>query len=88
MVRPVRIQHTDLCHRGISVLLALKVVLDVLEILECHGKSQGIIELPKLLLFQVLKPVKDLDICRLVKFCTRVSGLSIPVSLESTGLMQ
>ena len=69
MVRPVRIQHTDLCHRGISVLLALKVVLDVLEVLECHGKSQGIIELPELLLFQVLKPVKDLDICRLVKFC-------------------
>ena len=40
VVRPVSIQNTDLCHRWISVFLPFEIILDVLEILECHSKSK------------------------------------------------
>ena len=36
VIGPVCIEHTDLCHRRISLLLVLIVILDVKEILEGH----------------------------------------------------
>ena len=44
MVRPVCIKHTDLCHRWISVFFVLEIVLYMLKILDCHSKSEGIIQ--------------------------------------------
>ena len=45
MVRPVSIQNTDLGHGWITLLLVLKIVLDMKEILECHSKVQGAVKL-------------------------------------------
>ena len=69
MIGPVSIQHPDLCHRRISLLFVLKVILDMKEILEGHGQVQRSIKLFQLLLFHVFKAVKNLYILRLFKFC-------------------
>ena len=44
VIGPIGIQHADLGHRRISRLFVLKVVVDMLEILERHRKVQGIVE--------------------------------------------
>ena len=69
VIGPVGIQHPDLRHGGVSVLLPLEIVLDMLEVLEGHGKPERVVELPQLLLLQILKAVKYDDIGRLVKLC-------------------
>ena len=40
VIRPVSIQYTDLCHGRITFFFILKVILNVLEILEGHRKIQ------------------------------------------------
>ena len=44
MIRPICIQHSNLCHRRITTLFCRKMFLNELEILECHGQSQRIIQ--------------------------------------------
>ena len=43
VIRPVCIKYTDLCHSRIAVLIFYKIILNVLEILECHSQIQGFI---------------------------------------------
>ena len=69
VVGPVGVQHPDLRHGRVPVLLSPEIVLDMLEILEGHGKPERVVELPQLLLLQVLKAVEDDDVGRLVKLC-------------------
>ena len=69
VIRPVGIQHPDLCHGRISLLFILKVILDMKEILEGHSQVQRSIKFFQLLLFHVFKAVKNLYIFRLLKFC-------------------
>ena len=38
VVGPVGIQYTDLCHGWITFLFSVEIMLDMLEILECHGQ--------------------------------------------------
>ena len=38
MIRPVGIKYTDLCHGWVTFLFFLEIMLDMLEILECHCK--------------------------------------------------
>ena len=45
MVGPVGIQYADLSHGRISMLLALEIILDMLEIPEGHGQVQGTVQL-------------------------------------------
>ena len=45
VVGPVGIQHTDLCHGRITLLLVFEIVLNVKEILEGHCKVQGTVKL-------------------------------------------
>ena len=45
VVRPVGIQHTDLRHGRISLFLACKILLDMLEILQGHRKTKRIVQL-------------------------------------------
>ena len=40
VIGPVCIENPDLGNGGITVLVILKIVLDVKEILEGHGKSE------------------------------------------------
>ena len=40
MVGPVGIKHSDFRDCRVSVLLLLKIILDVLEVLERHGKPK------------------------------------------------
>ena len=67
VIGPVGIQHTDLCHSGISVLLTCKIILNMKEILEGHSKSQGIIEFLQGSLLHGSKSVKHNNVCRLCK---------------------
>ena len=45
VVEPVGIQHTDLRHGRISLFLACKILLDMLEILQGHRKTKRIVQL-------------------------------------------
>ena len=67
VIRPIRIQHTDLRHGRIPLLLPGKILLDMQEILERHGKSQGIIQLFQILFGKTGKAFKNPDIRRLLK---------------------
>ena len=69
MVRPVSIQHTDLCHGRISLLFVFKIILDMFEIFECHSQIQGSIQLFQCCLFHIDKSVEDFYICRFFKLC-------------------
>ena len=44
VIGPVGIQHADLRHGRITVLFSSEIVLDMLEILEGHGKAEGIVK--------------------------------------------
>ena len=68
VIRPVGIQYTDLCHGRITFFFVLKIILNMQEILEGHGQSQRIIQFFQLCFRHILKTVKDLYICRLIKF--------------------
>ena len=65
VVRPIGVEHSDLRHRRIPVLLIPKIPLDVLKILERHGKTQRIVELPQIVLRHIRKAVKAPHIRRL-----------------------
>ena len=71
MVRPVCVEHTDLCHRRISVFLILKILLYMFKILDCHSKSEGIIQCLQLCLWHILEAIKDLHICRFLEVCNQ-----------------
>ena len=89
VIGPVGIQHTDLGHGRITLLFVLKIILDMLEILEGHSQIQGTIQFFKYVLIHIAEirqkslhpPARQISV-------TRVSGFSMPVSRESTGLMQ
>ena len=68
VVRPVCIQNTDLCHRRITFLFFVKIILDVLEILECHGKVQRIVQFFQISLSHILESVKYLHILRIREY--------------------
>ena len=38
MIGPVSIQYTDLCHGRITFLFSVKIMLDMLEVFECHSQ--------------------------------------------------
>ena len=38
MIRPVCIKYTDFCHGRVTFLFSVEIMLDMLEILECHCK--------------------------------------------------
>ena len=81
VIRPVGIQHADLCHRRISFFFVFKVILNMQEIFECHRKVQRGIEFFQRRFVHVDKTIKRDHICRLLKpghKCLRLfkSGLS------------
>ena len=47
VVGPVSVQHPDLCHRRVALLLAAEIAADKEEIVVGHGQVQGIIESPE-----------------------------------------
>ena len=62
VIRPIGIQYTDLGHGRITFFFVLKIILNVLEILEGHCKIQGIIQCFEVCFRHILEAVKDLDI--------------------------
>ena len=67
VIRPVGVEHPDLCHSRIPVLLPGIVLSDEMKITVCHGQSQRIIQFPELVFFHDSESVKCPDILRLVK---------------------
>ena len=81
VIGPVGIQHTDLSHGRIAMLLTAEVILNMEEVLKCHGKAQGIIQLLQSSLVQCREAVKDLHILRLGEFhhqCLRLGLVRDP----------
>ena len=64
VVRPVRIQHANLRHGRVALLLAAEVLLDEQEVSEGHGKVQGIVQILEGFFVHVAKSVKNLNIFR------------------------
>ena len=69
VVRPVSIQYTHLCHRRVTLLFSLKVILNVLKIFECHSQIQRTVQFFKLILRHILEAVKNHNVCRIIKYC-------------------
>ena len=57
MVRPVCIYHTNLGNGRISVLLIMEIVLQELQVIQIHSKSQGIQQIREAMLIQGNKSV-------------------------------
>ena len=66
MIRPIGIQHTDLRHRRLPVLLFLKVIPDMEKILKGHGKRQAFIQRCQLCLLHFQEACKHRHIRRLL----------------------
>ena len=66
MVGPVGIQHPNLRHGWIPVFLIPVIVLDVQEVLKCHGKTQGIVQRAERIFRHVCKAVKHGNVRRLL----------------------
>ena len=64
VIGPVGIEYTDLCHGRITFFFVFEVVLDMLEIFECHCKIQGVIQGFEICLRHFFKSVKDFNIFR------------------------
>ena len=69
VIRPIGIQHTDFRHGRVSVLFLLKIVLDMLKILKSHCQPQVFIKSAELILFHILKAVKDNNVLWLFIIC-------------------
>ena len=69
MIRPVGIQNTDLCHGRIAFLFIPEIILDMLEVLECHGEVQRSVQLLQISLSHILESVKNLHILRIREYC-------------------
>ena len=81
VVGPVGIQHTNLCHGRISLLITTEIILDMQEILEGHSQAKGIIQLAQLSLFHLTESVKDRHICRVIIYgdqSLRLHQISLP----------
>ena len=65
VVRPVCIQHPDLRHGRIPVLLSRKIILYMLKIPEGHRQSKGIVQRLQLRFRKVRKAVQHLYVLRL-----------------------
>ena len=81
MIRPIGIQHPDLGQGRVSELIPGKIFLDMLEILQCHGQSQRIVELRKLLLGHLDKTIQNGNVCRLLIYrnqCLRFDKIRLP----------
>ena len=68
MVRPVSIQHADLSHGRVPLLLCGKIILDKLEILEGHSQIQRIVQGLQFCLRGLAEAVKNLHISRSFKY--------------------
>ena len=88
MIRPIGIQNTDLCHGRIAFLFISEIILDMLEVLKCHGEVQRSVQLLQISSAISLNPSKIFTSSGSGNTVTSVSGFSRPVSRESTGLMQ
>ena len=44
MIRPIGVQHADLCHRRVPVLFLAEIILNMKKILKGHGKPQRAIQ--------------------------------------------
>ena len=65
MIGPIRVKHTNLRHRRISVLFRIVIILNMLKILKGHCKSERIIQLAQSRLGKLAKAVKHLNVRRL-----------------------
>ena len=75
VIGPIGIQNTDLRHGGVSLLLIVKVLLNVFEILKGHCQRKRIVQLLKLCLFHGDKAIKHGNICGFIKLCDQGIGL-------------
>ena len=66
MIGPVSVQHTDLCHRRIPVLLRPEIILDMFKITVCHRQVQRGVQFSECRGIHIAKTVKDLNIGRLL----------------------
>ena len=64
VIRPVRIQHANLRHGRVALLLAAEVLLDEQKVAERHGEVQGIVQILEGFFVHVAKSVKNLNIFR------------------------
>ena len=69
MIRPIGIQNTDLCHGRIAFLFISEIILDMLEVLKCHGEVQRRVQLLQISLSHILESVKNLHILRIREYC-------------------
>ena len=67
MVGPIGVKHSDFRDCRVSVLLILKIILNVLEILEGHGKSKRTVKLSQRVLVHIRKSIKTSYIGRFLK---------------------
>ena len=66
VVGPVGIQHTNLGHGRISLLITAEIILDMQEILKGHSQTKGIVQLTQFSLFHITETVKNRHISRII----------------------
>ena len=75
VIRPIGIENADLRHGRIALFVVLEIILNMLEILEGHRQTKGIIEIPKVLFGHVGETIEDRYVCRIIKL--RDQGLRL-----------
>ena len=68
MVGPIGIQHPDLRHGRIPFLFVPEIILDMQKITERHSQIQRVIQRFQLRLAHAAEALKDLDVCRILKY--------------------
>ena len=67
VVAPVGIEHTNLCHCWVALLIVVEVALYMLEVGKSHCQAETVVEFFEFRLGHILEAVENYDIGRLVK---------------------
>ena len=86
VVGPIGVKHADFGHRRVTLLLALEVILNELEIVEGHGQIQGIVKALKIGFLHRREAVKDCNIGRNRELRNQSLGLRLVGSSRIHGV--
>ena len=82
VVGPVGIKHSDFRDCRVSVLLLLKIILDVLEVLERHGKPKRTIQISQRILVHIRQSFRHQRVPQTTARVSRASRALFPVNLQ------
>ena len=67
VVAPIGVEHTNLGHCGVAVLLAGEIVLNVEEVVESHCQAKAVVKLAQGVLVHILETIEDSHVGRVVE---------------------